>query len=91
VQDALARRILINVGGNSILFDSDKDLPHDLTQDLSTGNSAENSLISTEERKEYLQTREEKFLLKWNAAIHATHLTGDGGYRKAGKTFAFII
>lgn len=75
--------LLTNTGGNPISFDSDEDLPHDLTPTLSTMNTTENSLISTEEREEYLQTREEKFLLKWNAVIYASQLTGEGGYERA--------
>jgi hypothetical protein len=75
--------LLANTGGNPVLFDSDEDLPHDPTRTFSTTNTTENSLISTEEREEYLQTREMKFLLKWNAVIHATQLTGERGYEKA--------
>jgi hypothetical protein len=45
--------------------------------------SRETSLISAEEREQYLETREKRFLIKWNAVMSATTLTGEAGFKKA--------
>jgi MULE transposase domain len=72
--------LLANVGGNPLLFDSDDDLS---INPITVNSSRETSLISAEEREQYLETREKRFLTKWNAVMSATTLTGEAGFEKA--------
>jgi hypothetical protein len=74
------QELLVNVGGNPLLFDSDDNQPIEPT---ALNSSTDTGLISAEERKEYLDTREKRFLIKWNAVMDATTLTGEAGFDKA--------